>query len=225
MENNKIKFTIDIDGNAYTGIAQIDDVLGDVFVKAKHTASVFNRLKNVTFAFNTISDSLTRVRDVFSSAIQPGIALNTSLQDLSAITGVTGKGLKEIEGYARQTAKTFGVDAAQAVESYKLVLSQLSPEIAKTPAALQAMGTSIATLSKTMGGDTTAAAEVLTTAMNQFQISTADPIAASREMARMMNVMSAAAKEGSAELPQIKQALEQAGMAAKSAGVSAAGRV
>lgn len=36
----------------------------------------------------------------------------------------------------------------------------------------------------------------------------------------MMNVMSAAAQEGSAELPQIKQALEQAGLAAKTANVS-----
>ena len=36
----------------------------------------------------------------------------------------------------------------------------------------------------------------------------------------MMNVMAAAGQEGSAELPQIKEALEQAGMAAKGAGVS-----
>lgn len=36
----------------------------------------------------------------------------------------------------------------------------------------------------------------------------------------MMNVMAAAGQEGSAELPQIKEALEQAGMATKGAGVS-----
>lgn len=39
-----------------------------------------------------------------------GVALNSSLADLSAIAGVTGDKLKEIEGYARDTAKTFGVD-------------------------------------------------------------------------------------------------------------------
>src|SRR5690606_807451 len=37
------------------------------------------------------------------------------------------------------------------------------------------------------------------------------------EMGRMMNIMAAAAKEGSAELPDQKQALEQSGMAAKAA--------
>ncbi|MGL5913067.1 MAG: phage tail tape measure protein, partial [Bacteroidales bacterium] len=142
------------------------------------------------------------------------------LADLSAITGQTGEGLKAIEGYARESAKTFGLDAAQAVESYKLVLSQLTPEIAKTPSALKAMGDNIAVLSKTMGGDATAAAEVLTTAMNQFGVDLSEPTKASQTMAEMMNVMSAAAKEGSAELPAIKLAIQQVGMAAKGAGVS-----
>lgn len=49
-----------------------------------------------------------------------GVALNSSLADLSAIAGVTGDKLKEIEGYARDTAKTFGTDAVSSVESYKL---------------------------------------------------------------------------------------------------------
>lgn len=149
----------------------------------------------------------------------PGLKLNASLSDLEAITGVTGDKLKEIEGYARTSAKTFGGEASDGVESYKLILSQLNPEIAKVPKALDAMGKNVATTSKLMAGDTQAATEVLTTAMNQYQVSTKDPIAASKEMSNMMNIMAAGAKEGSAELPQIKQALEQSGMAAKTAGV------
>ena len=82
------------------------------------------------------------------------------------------------------------------------------------------MGDNIAVLSKTMGGNATAAAEVLTTAMNQYGVSLADPMEASRQMAKMMNVMAAAGQAGSAELPTIKVALEQCGMAAKAAGVS-----
>ena len=152
--------------------------------------------------------------------LAPGAALNASLADLSAISGETGESLRTIERYARDAAKTFGGSAAQSVESYKLLLSQLSPELAKTPDALKAMGDNIAVLSKTMGGDAKAAAEVLTTAMNQYGVSLADPMEASRKMAQMMNVMAAAGQAGSAELPTIKVALEQCGMAAKAAGVS-----
>ncbi len=73
------------------------------------------------------------------------------MADLSAITGVTGRKLKEIEGYARSNVKAFGGDAAQSAEAYKLILSQLSPEIAQVPEALKAMGVSVT--SKLMGGD------------------------------------------------------------------------
>lgn len=173
-----------------------------------------------TIKLSSILDQVDRVATGLNTLNKPGLDLSTNMYDLQAITGVAGQKLKEIEGYARESAKTFGGSAADGVESYKLILSQLSPEIAKVPVALKSMGENVAVVSKLMGGDTAAATEVLTTAMNQYQISTADPIQASKEMSDMMNIMAAAAKEGSAEFPQIKQALEQSGMAAKTANVS-----
>jgi TP901 family phage tail tape measure protein len=187
--------------NVHTGIDKIQKQLNGL------------RLNNLIQNISSAADGLTAMND-------PGIKLSSSLADLSAITGATGSKLKEIEGYARDNAKTFGGSASEGVEAYKLILSQLTPEIAKQPKALQAMGNSVATLSKTMGGDTVAATEVLTTAMNQYQVSMADPIQASKDMSSMMNIMAASAKEGSAELPQIKSALEQSGLAAKTANVS-----
>jgi TP901 family phage tail tape measure protein len=187
--------------NVHTGIDKVQKQLNGL------------RLQNLIQNISSAADGLTAMND-------PGIKLSTSLYDLSAITGVTGSKLKEIEGYARENAKTFGGAAAESAESYKLILSQLSPEIGKVPVALKAMGKEASITSKLMGGDTAAATNVLTTAMNQYQVSLADPIKASQEMAKMNNVMAAAAKEGSAELPQIAQALEQSGLAAKTANVS-----
>ena len=115
--------------------------------------------------------------------------------------------------------KDFGIDASTGVESYKLLLSQLGPELANTPEALNAMGRDAAILSKQLGGDTASATEILTTALNQYGVDIKDPIRATQAMSDMMNTMSAAAKEGSAELPAIKSALEQAGMMAKTANV------
>ena len=170
--------------------------------------------------FSLINEYAERLNNTVQNFSSAGISLDSQMHDLSAIAGVTGNTLKEIEGYARESAKTFGIDASQAVGGYKLLLSQLSPELGKYPETLQSMGESISTTSKLMGGDATAAAEVLTTAMNQYGVSLEDPIKAGEEMARMMNVMAAAGQEGSAELPAIKVALEQCGMAAKAANVS-----
>ena len=169
---------------------------------------------------NQTVDGLQNAMSGLDAIFSSGLSLDTSITDLSALTGVAGEGLAEIESSARNLAKTFGGSAADAVESYKLILSQLGPDIAGTPEALADMGRSVTVLSKTMGGDTVSAAQVLTTAMNQFGVSMDDPVAAAGEMSRMMNVMAAAAQAGSAELPAIKEALEQCGMAAASANVS-----
>ena len=221
MAGSNYVYTITVDagqaGNAVQGLeSRVQSATG----KVSGLQSAFDRIGRAAFAFVNIAESMDRMTASIDSLAGPGMALNAQMQELSAITGVTGKGLKEIEGYARDAAKTFGGSAADSVEAYKLVLSQLGPEIAQVPEALASMGDSIKTTSKLMGNDTAAAASVLTTAMNQYQVSLADPSRASEEMARMMNVMAAAGQAGSAELPAIAAALEQAGMVAKTAGVS-----
>lgn len=220
MGAQTFNYTFNIQGNAAASASEITQNVTTLNSEIKNSLNIFKDWAGKLTIFNQVAQGLQAFSSGLKETLAPGAALNASLSDLSAISGVTGEGLKTIETYARDAATVFGGSAAQSVESYKLLLSQLSPELAKTPAALKAMGDNIATLSKTMGGDTTAAAEVLTTAMNQYGVSLADPMEASRKMAEMMNVMAAAGKEGSAELPTIKSALEQCGMAAKAAGVS-----
>lgn len=204
-----------------------DDVIGSVTREierldesTKNATKSFGDCFKSFLAFSTALEGLSSLRQDFESLIEPGRNLNTNMMELSAITGVTGDGLKAIEKAARDTAKTFGTSAIDNVEAYKMMLSQLSPEIATNAEAMKMMGENANILSKQMGGDTVAATEVLNTSLNQFGVSMDDPIAAAKIMGDMMNVMSAAAQQGSAELPQIKQALEQVGMVAKTTGLS-----
>lgn len=220
MNTSSFNYLFGIDGNFTVKMEEMNRATGEFTAQVQKSQNTFERIIGLAGKIDILSDGIIKGTQAIASFGQGGIALNTSMTDLQAVTGVTGEGLRQIEGYARETAKAFGIDAAGAVESYKLILGQLSPELAKSPVALKAMGEHVATLSKLMGGDATAAAEVLNTAMNQYGVDLSDPIRASEEMARMMNVMAAAGQEGSAELPQIKEALEQSGMAAKGAGVS-----
>ena len=208
-----IDYLIRIGGDFKAKLDQLSQGLEDGDKKAR---SLADRL----VIFEKATSVLRNVTQGIADLSRAGVSLDSQMHDLSAVAGVTGDNLKLIEGYARESAKAFGTDASEAVTGYKLLLSQLSPELGKYPEALKAMGDNIQTTAKLMGGDGVAAAEVLTTAMNQYGVSLDDPMKASEEMARMMNVMAAAGQAGSAELPAIKVALEQCGMAAKSAGVS-----
>ncbi len=215
-----VTFNLNFSTNGGQVLGTVNNALDNVQNNVKKTTKTFGDCYKSFLAFELAAGNIDQLKDSFNNLLAPGIALNTQMADLSAITGLTGTGLKEIEMAARQSAKTFGTDASQNVNAYKLILSQLSPEIAKNGEAMKLMGNNVNILSKTMGGDTVAATEVLTTAMNQYGVNLDDPIQASKTMADMMNVMAAGAKEGSAELPQIKNALEQVGMVAKTTGVS-----
>lgn len=213
-------YIFNIGGNFTAQISGMSAAAGNFTAQAEVAESRGRSLASTLASFSYLKDITQNVADGFSQLSGAGIKLDSQMHDLSAVAGVTGDGLKQIEKFARQSAKTFGTDAAVAVEGYKLLLSQLTPELGKYPEALSAMGDCIQTTSKLMGGDGVAAAQVLTTAMNQYGVSMEDPIAASEEMARMMNVMAAAGQAGSAELPAISAALQQCGMAAKAANVS-----
>jgi TP901 family phage tail tape measure protein len=188
--------------------------------KTEENISVFDRIGKNSLNLNQISSSIRDFSDGIVQLTSKPVGFESSMADLQAITGVTGKTFTDIENNARSLAKTFGGDASRSVESYKLVLSKLSPELAKYPDVLDGMARNAMNLSKTMSGDSVAATQVLTSAMNQFGVDLTNPQTALAEMTRQMNIMSASAKEGSAEMPQIKEAIENVGAVAKQAGLS-----
>lgn len=213
-------YIFNIGGNFTSQMNGMNTAVGNFSGQAGVAESQSRKLASTLATFTYLKDVFQNLADGVSSLSSAGIQLDSQMHDLSAVAGVTGETLKQIEGFARDSAKAFGTDASVAVEGYKLLLSQLSPELGKYPDVLRAMGDCIQTTSKLMGGDGVAAAQVLTTAMNQYGVSLEDPTRASEEMARMMNVMAAAGQAGSAELPAISAALQQCGMAAKAANVS-----
>lgn len=220
MSNYNFNYAFNISGNCNAVVAEISGGVENLQRNLRATTSLWDTFEGKMLALNQFTQYVGNLSQSLNETLSPGAALNASLAELQAISGAAGEELAIVEKYARSSAKEFGISAAGSVESYKLLLSQLSPELTKNGEALNHMGENVATLSKMMKGDATAAAEVLTTAMNQYGVSLEDPMEASRQMADMMNIMAAAGREGSAELPTIKVALEQCGMAAKAAGVS-----
>lgn len=217
---NVFDYIFNIGGNYSATIEGMSAATGEFQAKVNGAQSCISKLGSVLATIDLVKNAIDGLNQVTETFSVSGIKLDSQMHDLSAVAGVTGETLQQIEGFARDSAKAFGTDASVAVEGYKLLLSQLSPELGKYPEVLRSMGDNIQTTAKLMGGDGVAAAQVLTTAMNQYGVSLEDPVAASQEMARMMNVMAAAGQAGSAELPAISAALQQCGMAAKAAGVS-----
>ena len=119
--------------------------------------SSFNYLFGIDGNFTVRMEEMNRATGEFTAQVQK------SQNTFERIIGLAGKIDILSDGIIKGTQA-------------KLILGQLSPELAKSPVALKAMGEHVATLSKLMGGDATAAAEVLNTAMNQYGVDLSDPI-------------------------------------------------
>ncbi|MDE6651187.1 MAG: hypothetical protein K2K08_02145 [Paramuribaculum sp.] len=70
-------------------------------------------------SFDYAKNIAQSIADGFNQLSNAGVTLDCQMHDLSAVAGVTGDGLKQIEAFARQSAKAFGTDAAVAVKGYK----------------------------------------------------------------------------------------------------------
>jgi TP901 family phage tail tape measure protein len=172
----------------------------------------FDQLRNL-FAGGAIAAGV-------KEAIQAGSAYQANVAELSAITGVGGAALDDLSNRARRAALEMGGSAQGNITAFKTILSRLGPDVAKTPAALDAMSRAVGTLSRATGDTAEASVDALTTSVLQFQVPLDDAAKAAGEMTRMMNVLAAGAKEGAAEVPQVAEAIKVAGVAASGAKVS-----
>lgn len=218
MSSFNTKWILELVDNITSPLKNIDGNIKSISGKT----GVLNKQLKDTSAINisAIAEGFRSLKNRLDEAVAPGIEFQSGLADVEAITGVTGKALDSLGLKARQSAKNFGGDASDSLENYKIILSKLGPDIAKSEPALDSMNTSVLTLSKTMKGDTKGAVDALTTSMLQFRIDLADPIKAAAEMSNQMNVMAAGAKFGSAEVPEVTQAIIVSGVAASQAKVS-----
>ena len=173
----------------------------------------FTRIKAMDWY--AVSNGIQSLSDKLTQATQPGVAFDTQMHELKALTGATDEQMQKMSETARKLSKEFGGSGADQLASYQTILSKLGPQIAEDNEALANMGKYTQTLSKTMQGDVAGATDALTNSLIQFKVNLNDPKESAAEMSRMMNVMAASAQEGSVEVPQISKALSDAGGTAK----------
>lgn len=196
----------------------MDEAVKEGFDAMKHGAESASRSMRVL-----VMDVLGRSVDLFGEPFRNGTEsvydFDESLRELSAITDITGSELTGLGDLARDMTGEFGGTPQEHLRTYTLLLSKLTPEIAHNEEAMDSFGTTAAMLGNTMQGDVVGAVGAITTAMNQYGVSLADPIAASKEAAEMANVIAAAAKVGAVEVPGLNDAIAKSGAVAKQVNV------
>lgn len=201
-------------------VEQTTDEVEQLGQQANETASTLEKFGKGMFFMNEIKDGVDGITDAFDNAIQPGVQFQYAMSQVQAISGIAGDKFDLVEQKARDLAKTFGVDASDAAGVFSTLLSQLGPQIAEYPDAIESMARSSLTLSKTMDGDVAGAVRALTTSFNAFEGEATDVDSAAKLMNMQMNLIAKSAQVGAAEVVDISESLKNIGPAASNLGVS-----
>ena len=200
------------------GVKDVTEGLTKATKQGNALGDCFKRLKAIDLM--AIDNSILNIKDRLQGVTDIAQSNETALAEVSAITGVVGSELNELNNRAKDLSKTYGEDLNENLGSFQTILSRLGPDIGKSNKAMGIFGETVNVLSKGMQGDVKGATDAITTSMLQFQVDLKNPVKAAEESRRMINVMSAGAKEGAAEIPQIGEAIVQAGVSAKLANLS-----
>ena len=161
--------------------------------------------------FTSYAAAFVGISTSIHSAVTSNMEFEKSLSSLRSLTGVTADELN----YFRTEAIRMGMDstqsATQMVDAFKLIGSQM-PELLKNKTALTQTAEAAVVLSEAAELDVPTAAKALTGALNQMG-------ASSSEASNYINILAAASQQGSADIPYLNKAIENAGGAASSTGV------
>lgn len=161
--------------------------------------------------FTSYAAAFVGISTSIHSAVTSNMEFEKSLSSLRSLTGVTADELN----YFRTEAIRMGMDstqsATQMVDAFKLIGSQM-PELLKNKTALTQTAEAAVVLSEAAELDVPTAAKALTGALNQMG-------AGSSEASNYINILAAASQQGSADIPYLNKAIENAGGAASSTGV------
>lgn len=194
------------------GIGQETKGAGKNLDKASGSADKFGKAIKGAIAGVSIGLLTRELGQLGRQIADIGMAFETQLADLEAITGIAGAELQELGNTAVQEAARTGVAAQQQVEAYKLLASNIDIATMGGIDGLKAMGREVVTLSQAAGVDLAQAANISASAINQWSLE-------AEESTRVINALAAGSKEGAAEVPDLGQALVNVGASAAAANV------
>lgn len=243
---NKINYTINLlikDNNISTILKKLDvnfNTLDNSVNKvnqsvtslfsniSKNFTSVNTNIKNVNSGIRTTTDSIKKpfnvinfnaivdvtrnISDSLKSFSGAGVGFEQSMADLSSITGITGKELTDLGRVARETGKSSGLGAASAVEAFALLASQIQVDRIGME-GLKTLQKETITLAQAGGMSMTDAATAVAGMINQFGLE-------ATEANRVINVLAAGSKYGSAGITELSQSFKVVGGVASAAGLS-----
>ena len=204
-------------------MAAINARVGELTQGSKKTGSSFGGMAdgfNKYFGIITaVAASLTGLVFSFRQVVDTFNEFEKKLDNLSALTGLTGENLAWLSNSAKEmsTGMIEGnvriTQSADAIVDAYTKVGSARPELLKNKEDLNMVTQEAIILSEAANTELQPAVNALTGVLNQFN-------APASESRRIINALAAGSKEGAGEIPYLTEAIEKSGTVAADAGLS-----
>lgn len=211
-----IEYTVSVETQQSINAAKnFDASLDNVQRSAKKTDGEMGKL-NLSMSKLAVSIggvvSATALLNEFKRAVSVTKEFSVVISRLSSLTGLVGPELEQLSKQAREIGATSTLSASQAASAMQLIGSR-APQLLESADALGKVTQAAVVLAEAAGVDMVTAAGIMTSTMNQFNMS-------AEESDRIINTLAAGARNGAADVSSIAASLARAGTQADISGVS-----
>nr|MCR5190334.1 tape measure protein [Bacteroidales bacterium] len=123
MSNNVVNFTINLDGNAYKGVLQVNDALDDVLVNAKQVKHSFSDWTKDLMGLDAVTNLVGKVSQAFQSMVGSSLDFEQQQANMRTLLNGDAEATDNLIGKIREYGKATVYDRSGLIEAQKTMMA------------------------------------------------------------------------------------------------------
>ena len=123
MSNESVNFTINIGGNAYSGVVQLDNAVQGVMNSVQQATSWFDKLGNSAFMFESLVGAIEKISNGFDSLVGNSLQFEQAQANMRTLMNGNAEAADQLLGKLREYGKSTVYDTSGLVNAQKTMMA------------------------------------------------------------------------------------------------------
>lgn len=123
MSSNTVNFTINLNGNAYDGMINLDRAIGDVIGSSREAMSSLNKIGKMAFSFDSISNVIGKVSQAFQSVVGSSLDFEKQTANIRTLLNGNEEATSALIGQIKDYSKATTYSTGELVEAQKTMMA------------------------------------------------------------------------------------------------------
>lgn len=123
MSNQSVTFTINLGGNAYKGVLQLDNAVEQVLGTVKDATNAFDRFGKNALNFDVITNSISKISQAFQSVVGSSLDFEQQQANLRTLLNGDTEATERLVGQIREYGKATVYSRGGLIEAQKTMMS------------------------------------------------------------------------------------------------------